>query len=273
VTVNDYAVEFENVSLVRNDVRILDNISLKIPAGGSAAVIGPNGSGKTSLMKLLKGDVRAYNDPSSGTVCKLFGEDRWNLFELRNKMGVVSTELQSRFKDQTSVGSVILSGFFRTMDIYKDHIITKQMVAAAEDAAARVGMADKLKREVGKLSLGEMRRVLIARALVPGAGMLLMDEPMTGLDIVAKNRFMEMFDSLTDNGTGIVMITHDLEDIPKNVQRVVMIKDGKIYADGEKKELLSSDNVSELFSADIEVSEDNGIFRMRVVRTPPNGRI
>ena len=273
MNVEDHAVEFENVSLVRNDVRILDNISLKIPVGGSAAVIGPNGSGKTSLMKLLKGDVRAYNDPSSGTVCRLFGEDRWNLFELRNKMGVISTELQSRFKDRTSVAAVILSGFFRTTDIYRDHVITPQMMTAAEDAAARVGMADKLSRDTEKLSLGEMRRVLIARALVPGARMLLMDEPMTGLDIVAKNRFTEMFDSLIEKGTGVVMITHDLGDIPKNVDRVVMMKDGKIFADGEKKELLSSAGVSELFSADIEVTEDNGMYRMKVFRTAPNGRI
>ncbi|MCL1983954.1 MAG: ATP-binding cassette domain-containing protein, partial [Methanomassiliicoccaceae archaeon] len=223
---NDYAVEFENVSLVRNDIRILDNISLKIPKGGSAAVIGPNGSGKTSLMKLLKGDARAYNDPSSGTICRLFGEERWNIFELRNKIGVVSTELQTRFRDNVTVGAVILSGFFRTVDIYKDHQVTDNMVKAAEDAAARVGISDKLTRETGKLSLGEMRRTLIARALVPGAEMLLLDEPMTGLDIVIKDQFRKMFDSLIDDGTGIVMITHDLEDIPKRIRRVVMMKNG-----------------------------------------------
>ncbi|MDR0791178.1 MAG: ATP-binding cassette domain-containing protein [Methanomassiliicoccaceae archaeon] len=262
---NGYAVELENVSLVRNGNMILDRISLRVKDNESVAVIGPNGSGKTSLMKLLKGDARPYYDDAEKTICRLFGQDRWNVFDLRNRMGVVSTDLQSRFKDTTSAGAVILSGFFRTMDIYKGHEITDDMVTAAETAAARTGIADKLARDIGKLSLGEMRRVLIARALVPGPRMLLLDEPMTGLDIVAKGRFKNVLDSLIHEGTGIVMITHDLEDIPKNVKRVMMMRDGRIFNDGSKEELLTSDVVSDLFSSTVRVTEENGTYRMTVI--------
>ncbi|MDR0778020.1 MAG: ATP-binding cassette domain-containing protein [Methanomassiliicoccaceae archaeon] len=262
---NKYAVEFENVSLVRNSVRILDNVSLKIKDRESVAIIGPNGSGKTSLMKLMKGGAWPYYDENVRTICRLFGEDRWNIFDLRKKIGVVSMDLQSRFKDQTSVGAVVLSGFFRTVDIYRDHEITDEMVAAAEDAAARVGISDKLTRDISKLSLGEMRRALIARALVPGPKMLLLDEPMTSLDIVAEGQFKNVLDSLIKEGTGIVMITHDLEDIPKNVQRIIMIKNGRIFKDGNKKELLTSNIMSDLFSSAVEVNEENGMYRMRAV--------
>jgi len=256
----EYAVEFENVSLVRNGTKILNNISMTVAANESIAIIGPNGSGKTSLMKLFKGDSRAYSDER--TKCRLFGEERWNIFELRKRMGVVSTDLQSRFNDPTSAGEVILSGFFRTMNVHKDHTVTEEMIKAVEKAAELMGISDKLTRDIGKLSLGEKRRTLIARALVPDPKMLVLDEPMTGLDIVVKNEFKSMFDSLIDNGTSVVMITHDLDDIPKNIDRIIMMKDGAIFRDGGKKELLTSDIVSELFSANVKITEENGMYRM-----------
>ena len=258
----EYAIELSNVSLVRDGTPILEDISIKIAKGESVAVIGPNGSGKTSLMKILKGDARPYYDETKRITCRMFGKERWNIFDLRKKLGVVSGDLQSRFNDSAAVGAVILSGFFRTMDVYKDHEITDEMITAAEKAAERVGIYDKMTRDYGKLSLGEMRRTLIARALVPGPEMLLLDEPMTGLDIVIKAQFRDMFDSLIDKGTNVVMITHELEDIPKNVERVIMMKDGKIFRDGKKKDVLTSDIVSSLFSSPIKVTEDNGTYRM-----------
>ncbi|MCL2890329.1 MAG: ATP-binding cassette domain-containing protein [Methanomassiliicoccaceae archaeon] len=256
------AVEFRNVSLVRSGNRILDSVTLDIAEGESVAIIGPNGSGKTSLMKIIKGDARPYRDENSETICRLFGEDRWNIFDLRNKMGVVSTDLQFRFNDTTSAGAVIMSGFFRTADVYKDHVITDAMTADAENAAERVGIADKLTRDIGKLSLGERRRVLIARALVPRPEMLLLDEPMTGLDIAVRTELRNILDDLMENGTSIIMITHDLEDIPTGIQRVIMMKDGRIFDDGPKDKILTPEKVSSLFSSDIKVTEENGAYRM-----------
>jgi len=261
MNVNAYAVELENVSLVRNGARILDDISIRIGITESVAVIGPNGSGKTSLMRLLKGDVRPYTN--DGTICRLFGEDRWNIFDLRNRMGVVSGELQSRFGGNMTAGAAILSGFFRTADVYRDHVITPEMLTAAADAAARTGIHDKMDRTMSKLSLGEMRRVMIARALVPDPGMLLLDEPMAGLDIIMKKQFRDMLDSLIDNRMSIIMITHDLEDIPLGVRRVIMMKDGRIYADGKKEQLLNNDTVSGLFSYPVDVAENSGTYHAR----------
>ncbi|MCL2143711.1 MAG: ATP-binding cassette domain-containing protein [Methanomassiliicoccaceae archaeon] len=258
MTVN--VIEFENVSLVRGGVRILDDISVKISKGESVAVIGPNGSGKSSMMKILKGDARPYSDENKRTVCRLFGKERWNIFDLRKMIGVVSTELQSRFDPAATVADVILSGFFRTADIYKYHDVTDDMVAAAEEAAARTGIADKLARESGKLSLGEMRRALIARALAPDPRMLLLDEPMTGLDIVAKDKLRVMLDALIKKGTAVVMITHDLSDIPNGVERIIMMKDGRIFGDGKKKDVLTSGTMSELYSSPLTVSENNGTY-------------
>jgi len=256
------AVEFRNVSMVRNGTRILDSLSMNIGDGESVAIIGPNGSGKTSLMKILKGDARPYYDEDDETVCRLFGEERWNIFDLRNRMGVVSMDLQSRFNDTTSVGAVIMSGFFRTTDVHKGHVITDSMIDDVKEAAARVGMDDELTCDMGKLSLGERRRVLIARALVPRPKMLLLDEPMTSLDISARTEFRRMLDVLMKEGTGIVMITHDLEDIPAGMHRIIMMKDGRIFDDGRKDKMLTSEKISSLFSSDIKVIEQNGTYHM-----------
>jgi iron complex transport system ATP-binding protein len=214
-------------------------------------------------MKLLKGDARAYYDER--TVCKLFGEERWNIFDLRKRMGIVSMDLQTRFGDGVSVGSVILSGFFRTTDIYKDHTVTDDMIDSVRDAAERVGISDILTRDFGRLSLGEKRRVLISRALVPGPSTLLLDEPMASLDVIVKKEFKNIFDSLIDQGTAVIMITHDLDDIPSNVNRVIMMKNGRVYRDGDKRELLTSKTVSDLFSAPVKVTEENGMYRMTVL--------
>jgi iron complex transport system ATP-binding protein len=248
--------------MVRNGIMILNSLTMNIADGESVAIIGPNGSGKTSLMKMIKGDARPYRDENCETICRMFGEDRWNIFDLRNKMGVVSMDLQFRFKDTTSAGAVIMSGFFRTTDIYKDHVITDVMIDDMENAAERVGISDKLTRDIGKLSLGEKRRVLIARALVPRPKMLLLDEPMASLDIAVRTELRNVLDNLMENGVGIIMITHDLEDIPAGVQRVIMMKDGRIFDDGPKDKILTSEKVSSLFSSDIKVTEENGAYRM-----------
>ena len=140
--------------------------------------------------------------------------------------------------------------------------VTEEMEDLISYRAAEMGIDDLLQRRIEGLSLGQMRRALIARALVTNPRMLILDEPMTGLDIVMKSKFRRMFDILIDSGVRIIMITHDLSDIPLSVDRVVMIKDGKIYDDGRKEDLLNDDKVSGLYGADVKVESTKGIYRM-----------
>lgn len=261
----DKALELRNVSVVRNGNRILSSVDLDIYKGENVAVIGPNGSGKTTLIKLLRGDIHPYYDEDSPATMRIFGQDRWNLFEVRGRMGVVSMDLQSMFRSDTKVGEVVVSGFFNSLDVFRNHTVTDDMVRASHEAALTMGIEDLMDREIANLSLGEMRRTLIARALVTKPDLLVLDEPMTGLDIVMKSKFRSMFDILIRAGVSIVMITHELTDIPKSVRRVVMVKDGRIFADGAKEELLTSERVSELFDDDIAVECTDGIYRMHMV--------
>lgn len=256
------AAELRNVSVMRGGRRILDGVSLDVGYGENIAVIGANGSGKTTLVKLFSGDILPYYEEDGSSSIRLFGEERWSIFELRSRIGIVSMDLQTRFGPETLVSEVILSGYFGSLDVFRNHEVTEDMLRAVRNAAVRMGMEDKLDRPIGGLSLGEMRRALIARALAPEPGMLILDEPMTGLDIVMKGRFRRMFDILSASGIGIVMITHELEDIPASVRRVVMIKDGRKVADGLKEKVLTSVNLSYLFDAPIDVVCSGGVYRM-----------
>ena len=148
------------------------------------------------------------------------------------------------------------------MDVFRNHTVTQDMVRAVYNAALRMGVEDKLERTIANLSLGEMRRVLIARALVSEPSMLILDEPMTGLDIVMKDAFRKMFDILTASGVNIIMITHELEDIPESVDRIIMLKDGKKIVDGKKTDVLTSENISNLFDADITVTKTDNSYHM-----------
>ncbi len=259
------ALELKNVSVVKNGNRILDKVTLNIQTGENVAIIGLNGSGKTTLLKLLRGDVYPYDDDSCDYSMRIFGQDRWDIFELRGKMGVVSMDLQSKFDLHTTVREVIGSGFFGSLDVFRGMEIRPEMEELIRMRAMEMGIDNLLTREIEGLSLGEMRRTLIARALITNPRMLILDEPMTGLDIVMKSKFRRMFDILIDSGVSIVMITHELTDIPLKVDRVVMIRDGKIFADGSKTELLVDEKVSELYGEKIKVECTGGIYRMHML--------
>lgn len=233
------ALELENVSVKRDGKYILRTITMSIGKGENVAVIGPNGSGKTTLIKLLRGDIYPYYDEKNPAKMRIFGMDRWNIFDIRSKMGVVSMDLQSRFRPDTTVFEVVCSGFFNSLDVFRDQDVTERMAVAVRDSAMMMGVEDILDRPIENLSLGEMRRVLIARAMVTGPDLLVLDEPMTGLDIVMKSKFRAMFDILMERGVSIVMITHDLTDIPESMERIIMIRDGMLFCDGRKEDLLT----------------------------------
>lgn len=256
------ALELRNVSVRRDGIPILSSVDLDIAKGENVAVIGPNGSGKTTLIKLLRGDIYPYYDEENPAVMRIFGMERWNLFDIRSRMGVVSMDLQNSFRPETTVWEVICSGFFNSLDVFRNVTVTEEMRGRVIESAVTMAVEDLLDRPMEKLSLGESRRVLIARALITRPDLLVLDEPMTGLDIVMKSKFRAMFDILIASGVSIVMITHDLTDIPVSVDRVVMMRDGRVFADGSKKLLLNDSTVSELYGESIKVADDNGVYRM-----------
>ncbi len=252
------AILFQGMSYRIGGKEILSSIDLDVRADERVCILGPNGSGKSSLIRIIRGEARPWTgDPSM--VCELFGRRRWNIFDLRSYMGVVVPELERSISPRTTAWDLVASGLFQSYGVYRCHHIGDDEREVTDHTLHRLGMEGFAEREVSTLSSGEMRKVMIARALVNDPLLLLLDEPMTGLDIIARKMFRDSISRLASLGKGVVMATHDLEDIVPEFDRVVMLKDGKVFKDGPKEEVLTDENMSSLFGVEV-----------RIVRQGPN---
>jgi iron complex transport system ATP-binding protein len=276
-----------NAAVVLGGVRVLDNLTLSIDVGEHAAILGPNGAGKSTLMRLLtlqlyplmdregsatqrEGFSRA--DEDGPPPIRLFDRDRWNVFELRSQMGIVSADLHDRFVHGNSNGVVnaldaVASGFFATHGVFAHQRVTAAMRAQALEALDRVGAAALATRTLDTLSTGEARRVLIARALVHTPKVLVLDEPTRGLDLVARHAFMERVRDVARQGTTILLVTHYVEEIIPEIDRVVLLERGRIACDGSKREVLTGPRLSQIFAGPLVVHESAGYFHVRVEGT------
>jgi iron complex transport system ATP-binding protein len=201
----------------------------------------------------------------SGMEMKVYGRDRWEVQELRKHLGVVATELPGERTSVTRGLDAVVSGFFSSSTLWPNLEVTEPMRASATEALGLLG-ADYLRdRFVGEMSAGEKRRVMIARALVHRPEMLLLDEPSNALDLSAQRELREILRTVAvgsgdRRGTGIVMVTHHLADILPEMDRVVMMKAGRIFADGPKMELLQAEKLEELFGVELELTERQGYW-------------
>jgi iron complex transport system ATP-binding protein len=245
------AVEIDRATVRRGEVEILEEISLSIRADEHLAILGPNGSGKSTIVGLIAGDVPAvYREPAP---VRLFGETSWNLFELRERLGIVSDRLQTRQEASFTVMEVLLSAFFGSVGLPLRAEIAPEMYAKAKEVAAFLKVSNLLERDPATLSSGQMRRVLVGRALVHDPDMLLLDEPFTSLDIAARHRFSLLLRDLAARGHAIVLVSHELSEIPPEIERIVLVKNGRIHADGPKAEILTSTTISDLYGLDLHV--------------------
>jgi iron complex transport system ATP-binding protein len=255
------AIEILDASVVLGGAESLRGFSLVLREGEHACILGPNGSGKSTLVRLIAGEV--YPVYRERAPVRLFGHERWNLFELRSRLGIVSERLQSAQATGDLAFDVVLSGFYGSVGLPPRAEPTAAMLSKAAEAAARMGVERLLGRRSDTLSSGEMRRVLVARALVHDPDMLLLDEPYSSLDLAAKAAFAASVRALAASGHAIVLVTHDLSEIGSEIERVVLVKDGRVLADGPKEELLTSETMSELYGARVIVAREGEPGRER----------
>ncbi len=256
---NDLAdfIELERVSVLRGESRILNNVNLKINSGENVAIIGPNGSGKSTFIKLITGKIYpSYT--GDNTVCRLFGHERWNIHDLRNMLGIVTNELQYDFHNDITGFETILSGFFASIGLFNNHIVTKEMEKKAAEMAGFMDVGHLKNRRIETMSSGEARRFLIARALVNNPKVLVLDEPSNSLDIASGAKLHKTMRKISDSGTKIVLVTHLASDIIPEINRFIFFKDGKIFADGIRKEVFNDEKLSALFEMNVELYENNG---------------
>jgi iron complex transport system ATP-binding protein len=254
-------IEFQNVTVQRGERVVLDAITLCIAQGEHVAILGPNGSGKSTLIKLISRELypRLKDQPWG---LRILGRDRWNLFELRNQLGLVSNDWVQMCTRDYSGYEIVLSGFFGSVGIWPNHEVTPAMEQKAREVMDLLEIPHLSDRNTNEMSSGEARRILIARALVHDPQALVLDEPTTSLDLHATHELREILRKLARNGIGIVMVTHHLPDIIPEVRRVVMIRDGRIFRDASKEDALDADALSGLFGLPVEVIERGGYYHV-----------
>ena len=258
-------LELINATCLKGASRAVDGLSLTIREGHHTAILGPNGAGKTPLLNLLTFEDRPLMNPGDEPRVRVFGRHNWPVFELRTMVGIVSANLHGRFVSGHSSGLVtgedaVVSGFFATQGMLLYVEVTEAMRAAARDALARVDAAHLTAKTLNEMSTGEARRVLIARALVHQPRALILDEPTTGLDVVARHRFLDAVRRLAQTGTTVILITHHVEEIIPEIEHVVLLERGRVACEGPKRDMLTSAQLSPVFGAPVTVTESNGYF-------------
>jgi iron complex transport system ATP-binding protein len=245
---------------MRGQTLALDKVSLKIEVGEHVAILGPNGCGKSTLIKTITREC--YPLFAEGSSVRIIGQGTWNIFELRALLGIVSTDLMMTCTREISGRDIVLSGFFSSIGVWPHQDVTSEMVDRADRAMSMLEVSHLAERFTDEMSSGEARRMLIARALVHNPRALILDEPSVALDLSAQHELRLIFRKLAQSGIGIVMVTHHLSDIIPEIDRVLLMNRGRIVADGPKREILVESRLAELFGRPLELSRRDGYYNL-----------
>jgi iron complex transport system ATP-binding protein len=254
-------IDFQNVTLKRSERIVLDSITLSIAAGEHAAIIGPNGSGKSSLIKAITRDLYPIQKDEPWSL-RILGRETWNLFDLRYHLGIVSNDLMQLCTRPFSGREIVLSGFFGSVGVWPYHTVTAEMEKKADQVMDLLEISHLAARDTDEMSSGEARRVLIARALVHDPQALVLDEPTTSLDLRATYELRELLRKLANSGISIIMVTHHLPDIIPEMSRVFLIRDGRVFEDGAKQDVLTAPTLTGLFGIPVEVLQRDGYYHI-----------
>ena len=253
-------LEFRNIRVMRGLKVALDHFSLRIDANEHVAILGPNGCGKSTLIKTITREC--YPVIQEGSSMSILGQDTWDVFKLRAGLGIVSNDLMLSCTGEANGRDVVLSGFFSSTAIYPNHTVDTAQGAMAEAALTQLNISHLADRPVCEMSSGEARRVLIARALVHRPRALLFDEPCNSLDLSAQQKVRHTMSALANSGTAIILVTHELADIVPEIQRVVLMRQGRIVADGPKEEILNVERLKWLFGVNVEMARRDGHYHL-----------
>lgn len=252
-------LEFNNITVMKDHhKKVLDSISLKIYEGENVVILGPNGAGKSSFIKLI---TREYYPLSEGgeSSFKIWGQDRWDVFDLRFLLGIVSNDLQYACAKDITGMEMVLSGFFSSIGLFKEHL-TPRMKRKANQVIEFLEMGHLKGRKMDQMSSGEAKRFLIGRALVHDPKALILDEPGNSLDLHALYKFSNILRKIARTSTSIILVTHNISDVIPEIKRVILMKDGKFFKDGPKQDMLTDHNISKLFGACVEIKRKGGYY-------------
>lgn len=255
-----FLIEFHNATIWRGDTRVFAGLNLAIAQRERVAILGPNGSGKTTLLKTINRELYPVAAPDAWV--RILGREDWNVWDLRRHIGIVSHDLQQRYAPKTTALEVVVSGFFSSIGVHgtlADRVESDHRERALE-LLTRLGIDALHATPLRAMSTGEQRRCLLARALVHEPDTLILDEPTTGLDLAASFSYLATLRELATTGHNIVLVTHHLNEIPPDIDRVVILKAGRVAADGEPSAVLTSEILSAIYETPVRVAGIDGYF-------------
>ncbi len=255
---DDALIEFQNATLWRGNTCVFPDLNLRIDPGERLAILGPNGSGKTTLLKSINREIYPVKKP--GSFVRILGRENWNVWELRQHIGLLSQDLQQRYPQDALAIEVVLSGFHSSIGVHGNiaERVNDEQRQAAVTLLEELGMQGCEDTPLRRLSTGQQRRCLLARALVHRPHTLILDEPTAGLDLAASFDFLRRLRQL--EGCNIILVTHQLNEIPPEVPRVVLLHEGRVAADGPKEEVLTAERLSAVFGTRVGVATVDGHY-------------
>ena len=253
-------VEIRNATIWRGTTCVFEHLDLIIEQHERVAIVGPNGSGKTTLLKAINRELYPVAKPDS--VFRILGRDTWNVWELRKHIGVVSQDLQQRYTPATTALEVVVSGFHSSIGVHgilADRV-DEQQIEAARATLGELGIGSLAGTALRSMSTGQQRRCILARALVHKPHTLILDEPTAGLDFAASFDYLARIRKLSDAGRNILIVTHHLNEIPPEIDRVVLLQNGQIAADGHKIDVLTEDKLSDVYEVPVRIRQIDGYY-------------
>lgn len=263
---NAHAINLENVSVIRRGHWILTAISLQVAPGSCCAILGPNGSGKSTLLAVLSG----YVWPTSGVV-RIGGQTygQVELAHVRRAIGLIEPSRSPMFDERMSVREVVATGLFGTIRLpFHEGISPKAQIRVKAEVRS-FGLGGLANDAFSQLSTGEQMKALLARAMIGKPRLLLLDEPTAGLDMGARAACIGVLDRLLSRSEHptVVTISHHLDELPRLVDQVVLLKQGRVFGDGPPAAVLTSEKLSRLLDCRVEVFKNNGRYVASVQET------
>lgn len=253
-------LDIRNAQVYQGDNRVFDGLNLQLNRGQNTCILGPNGAGKTTLLKLLTREL--YPVATTNSYVKIDGSETAIIWELRKKIGLVSQDLQNRYDAHVRGRDVVMSGLFGAIGMHGHFDVRDEHQHKVDNTLAEFKLTDLQDRRYWHLSTGQQRRFLLARALIHQPEILVLDEPTNGLDLKAAHQLITQLRQLAQQGTTLLLITHHVQEILPEFARLILLKEGKVFADGDKAELLHPVMLSKLFDTPLQVSQRSGFYQV-----------